>query len=63
MSETFVLGDTVWLKSGGPKMTVCEAETNGLTGDPMITCEWFVEAEHRMNSFQPTSLTKTATPS
>ncbi len=30
-----VVGDTVWLKSGSPKMTVREVE------DGQITCDWF----------------------
>ncbi len=53
MADTFKLGDTVQLKSGGPVMTV--EEINEKTG---ILCQWFSEKEIKRARFRPETLTK-----
>lgn len=38
----FVIGDTVWLKSGGPSMTVAEVEDpDDEDHDGFVSCVWF----------------------
>ena len=49
--ETFKVGDVVWLKSGGPSMTVTEV-------GPMMFCEWFANNVTSSKSFPPDALTK-----
>lgn len=53
MSE-FKEGDVVYLKSGGPAMTITE-----LSDDRSSYCEWFDKnQEQQSNSFKNTALTK-----
>lgn len=47
-------GDVVYLKSGGPAMTV-----NGKAGmGSELVCVWFVNSENKTATFQPEALTK-----
>ena len=54
MSETFNVGDTVQLKSGGPYMTI---ET--ITGDE-VTCVWFEKTKRNSASFTSATLVKSS---
>ena len=33
-------GDHVWLRSGGPRMTVTEVYTRDRDGEPVARCRW-----------------------
>jgi len=56
MADTIQPGDTVQLKSGGPKMTV---ERVGSSTDPIAAlCFWFEGEKLQTQWFQPTSLKK-----
>ena len=46
-------GDVVWLKSGGPKMTVREKESEG----EKIVCDWFEGMEPRVGAYLADQLT------
>ena len=50
----FVKGDVVYLKSGGPAMTV-RAEGYGIEE---VVCDWFREHEFLHGNFQDAQLTK-----
>ncbi|MCW3120420.1 MAG: putative small protein [Chitinophagaceae bacterium] len=47
------LGDVVWLKSGGPAMTI-----NGFNANNAFVCSWFVENKADSASFFAVALTK-----
>ena len=47
-------GDVVWLKSGGPSMTVYAAEKN------TARCDWFENNEHKQATFRIGQLTDEA---
>lgn len=49
--ETFKEGDTVQLKSGGPKMTIKEIHEGG-----SLTCQWFSGTKLQTGYFKPHSL-------
>lgn len=51
-TEDFNVGDVVWLKSGGPKMTVTEID------EDEVTCVWFEGTQARSDEFIPLALTK-----
>lgn len=53
MPQTFNVGDTVALKSGGPTMTVAEIQDTG-----MVWCQWFVKDEPKSGSFHTDTLTR-----
>jgi uncharacterized protein YodC (DUF2158 family) len=50
--ETFKVGDTVWLKIGGPKMSIRSIDKF------KIMCDWFEGKELQTAPFQPDQLTK-----
>lgn len=50
--EEIVVGDVVWLKSGGPRMTVGHIELGG------ATCTWFDDMQQRNANFFLVQLTK-----
>lgn len=52
MTETFNLGDTVRLKSGGPVMTINEKAQGGAG----LVCVWFAGHEVRHHAFKPEAL-------
>jgi len=57
MDTNFVVGDEVFLKSGGEKMTVEEIE------DTSISCVWFDKSKKvERNIFPAATLKKAATP-
>ncbi|EOZ1524962.1 YodC family protein [Enterobacter asburiae] len=55
----FKLGDSVYLKSGGPEMSVYEIHKFGgaFTGD--YTCQWFAGKKLEKGRFTEESLTNT----
>lgn len=54
MANEFKAGDIVYLKSGGPAMTVSWVDTqNG-----RVTCQWFAEHNRNEEIFYPETLTK-----
>jgi uncharacterized protein YodC (DUF2158 family) len=57
--ENFTAGETVWLKTSGPAMTIHDTGPDPLTGDDTALCEWFVNGKHEWARFPLTSLTKT----
>ena len=41
-THSFVIGDVVWLKSGGPKMTVTSFDEKPVNSNPnAVYCSWF----------------------
>ena len=46
-------GDIVWLKSGGPKMTV-----KGITPEKICICIWFQHGEIQFFEFEDSTLSK-----
>lgn len=42
MSEKFKIGDVVWLKSGGPPMTIIE---DTVAATSIVGCMWFNRAD------------------
>jgi uncharacterized protein YodC (DUF2158 family) len=57
MAENFKAGDTVKLKSGGPKMTVVQVGDNGL-GQHRVWCNWFTTGpKPEEKDFPPEALT------
>lgn len=58
MSETFKIGDTVRLKSGGPLMTVTNVGTNNSTGQPTIWTTWFDDKSVEKNGHFPAGAVK-----
>lgn len=55
-SQTFVIGDTVRLRSGGPKMTVTAVGES--LGTPTVWCSWFVGTKEDKGTFPPGALDK-----
>jgi len=51
-AQTFKVGDVVQLKSGGPKMTISEIQSNG-----NAWCQWFINNEPKGGSFKQEVLT------
>ncbi len=49
-------GDVIWLKSGGPKMTVREKESDG----EKIICDWFEGMTPKVGAYLPDQLTDQA---
>lgn len=61
MAEEIKVGDIVWLKSGGPQMTVDEIGHYEFTGGGPLSakCSWFdSKNERKKDVFPLTSLTK-----
>lgn len=58
MDEEIRNGDVVWLKSGGPAMTVGFVNDN-TASDTMVSCHWFVNGVYQTKVFQIHLLTKT----
>ena len=54
MASAIVVGDSVQLKSGGPKMTV--AEIKPWNGVMTAWCDWFEGSKKMSDSFPLTSL-------
>lgn len=54
MLRTFAVGDVVQLKSGGPKMVICELET--FDGVLQARCEWMYKTQPCTGVFAVTSL-------
>jgi uncharacterized protein YodC (DUF2158 family) len=50
--HTFVPGEIVQLKSGGPDMTVRAFSDNG----DVVYCNWFMKTELEVSSFPPETL-------
>lgn len=48
------IGDVVYLKSGGPAMTINAKASFGKEW----SCTWFIENEHNKADFAPEALTK-----
>jgi len=63
--EDFKVGDVVQLKSGGPKMTVNNADPSPTSTDGIaipssprtIYCQWFAGSKLESGSFKPESIT------
>lgn len=51
--KTFIVGETVKLKSGGPDMTVRALPS---TGSTVYTCQWFAGKKLEQGSFPGDSL-------
>lgn len=47
-------GDTVRLKSGGPRMTIQEIGT--MTSETLIVCAWFENTTVKRDKFEPEML-------
>lgn len=59
MSDEFAKGDVVWLKSGGPAMTVTNPKGRGQYG-AVVFCDWLTDdGQAHDKGFPPESLTKT----
>ena len=58
MTEPFKPGDVVYLKSGGPKMTVKEFDQKVNE----VICEWFNENDLKERGFHPDTLKMYTTP-
>lgn len=56
MADSFVPGDVVQLKSGGPSMTV-KGFTQGDHG-PLMDCIYFSEGKYTEDTFPPEVLSK-----
>jgi uncharacterized protein YodC (DUF2158 family) len=58
MAEKFKVGDTVQLKSGGPKMTVTDTKRDpvNLIDEDSIECMWFAGAKREVGRFPPAAL-------
>lgn len=56
MSGKFEIGDTVQLKSGGPKMSVTNVGTHRVTKKPTVICAWFVNDKVEKSDFPPEAL-------
>lgn len=56
MTETFNLGDTVRLRSGGPVMTINEKAQGG----GGLVCVWFAGDDVRHHAFKPEALERAA---
>lgn len=54
MSDSFKVGDSVQLKSGGPQMTVQFVPRQGAS---QYTCQWFAGKKLDSGNFPPDSLT------
>jgi uncharacterized protein YodC (DUF2158 family) len=57
MKQSFNIGDTVTLSSGGHLMTVVSIDRKGV-----ITCAWSVKEEVKSKSFPSAALTKADKP-
>ena len=55
MAETFKAGDVVTLKSGGPNMTVQNADEDPI-GRLCVTCVWFDGKAMKQHDFSPDAL-------
>lgn len=53
----FEAGDVVWLKSGGPAMTIRWIEEE--YGTVTAFCDWFVGTTEKSGKYDPVQLTKT----
>ena len=51
MVKEVKVGDLVQLKSGGPRMTVDQIDSDGC-----VKCKWFFEGQLREGAFRVTSL-------
>jgi len=58
MAETFVPGDVVILKSGGPKMTVESIGNFAGMGGPGARCKWFEKNDLKEAAFAISALKK-----
>ena len=56
----FKVGDTVQLKSGGPRMTVVNIGTHG--GKPGVQCNWFEKTEVKGEVFPLEALKESPDP-
>ena len=54
MERKFYIGDTVQLKSGGPKMVIREFEI--FEGVSQARCDWMEKSKHQTGSFPVTSI-------
>jgi uncharacterized protein YodC (DUF2158 family) len=57
--ESVGAGDVVYLKSGGPPMTIQSIGFHPTLAQEMATCQWFEGTKHKSEFFAPHSLTKT----
>jgi uncharacterized protein YodC (DUF2158 family) len=55
--QRIALGDVVFLKYGGPLMTVCNAGTDS-SGFPFCRCHWFVDGTVQSFTFASEVLEK-----
>ena len=58
MADTFNVGDTVQLKSGGPIMTVTYFGPDQFGASQTVQCMWFVGPDQRTGQFPPGALNK-----
>jgi uncharacterized protein YodC (DUF2158 family) len=56
MADAFQIGDTVRLKSGGPRMTVHHVGRDAASGAPSVTCKWFFGSDPKQADFHPDTL-------
>lgn len=55
---TFLKGDVVWLKTGGPKMTVSNPNATAMhSDDTLCECTWFEGGTVKTYKFVPETLT------
>lgn len=54
--NNFEIGDVVYLKSGGPAMTV--SETGNVDGQNLVVCTWFDGTKNHEGEFKEEQLTK-----
>lgn len=56
--DAFKKGDTVRLKSGGPKMTVTNVGESIMSGGIVVFCVWFDGSKKFDDTFPPETLEK-----
>ena len=56
MSDNFRPGDTVYLKSGGPPMTVTKVDDDFAIDGTTVSCSWFDGRKLANGAFPPVAL-------
>lgn len=58
MGEQFQLGDVVILKSGGPRMTICDVPDPEKKEETLFIVTWFVDGDLKRAGLLPQTMTK-----